>query len=178
MNVALPHAFTDVLDETFAELERQLSQPFGQRYPIERTGERDQLPRALRWLVWHRDRGRCTFCGRGDLPMQLDHVIPWSAGGPDTATNLRTMCAPCNETRSNLNLPEIPIDLLAVTALCDPCIDRHDDGARPHSPAYAFCLACNNSSPNRLTHPDAEQHLAFCGSCRRRSWVSDPARLM
>lgn len=176
----LPPSFGEILRGTFDGIGDSLDAgpvEIGQRYPVTRTGDRQLLPRVLRWLIWHRDRGRCTFCGRGDLPLQLDHVVPWSAGGPDTSTNLRTLCESCNEFRSNFRTLE-PIELLPVTAICDPCIDAHDDGGWPHGPNYAYCPPCNGQPFNRTTHPDAEQHVAFCGSCRRRSTVSDPARLL
>jgi hypothetical protein len=31
--------------------------------PVLRTGERGELSPTLRWLIWHRDRGRCQICG-------------------------------------------------------------------------------------------------------------------
>lgn len=31
--------------------------------------------------------------------LDLDHIIPYSAGGPDTEDNIRTMCEPCNCSR-------------------------------------------------------------------------------
>ena len=34
-------------------------------------------------------------------PLHLDHIVPWSAGGPDTSENLRLLCEPHNLDRSN-----------------------------------------------------------------------------
>jgi hypothetical protein len=39
---------------------------------------------------------RCAYCGRNDLPLTQDHVIPLSKGGPHTASNIVPACRPCN----------------------------------------------------------------------------------
>ncbi len=33
----------------------------------------------------------------GDL--SLDHIYPWSLGGPDTVENLRVLCRSCNSRK-------------------------------------------------------------------------------
>ena len=52
-----------------------------------------------------RDCGRrCVYCAVVlDLDgATLDHVYPVSLGGPDTAGNIVTACAPCNRLKGNL----------------------------------------------------------------------------
>lgn len=74
----------------------------GQRFPITRTGQRDPIPYQLRAAIYIRDRAICQKCRTRDLKSwELDHIIPWSAGGPDHSTNLRVLCAPCNQERGN-----------------------------------------------------------------------------
>jgi len=54
-------------------------------------------------LVWERDQGLCGICGEAvplGLTMQVDHVVPLSAGGLDTPDNVRASHARCNMTRS------------------------------------------------------------------------------
>lgn len=76
--------------------------PTGERFPVVRTGEREPIPYQLRSAVWLRDKGICQKCGvRNPKPWQLDHIVPWSAGGTDDSTNLRVLCEPCNQNRSN-----------------------------------------------------------------------------
>lgn len=70
------------------------------RYPVIRTGERDPIPTDVRRRVYARDHFRCQWCAR-TWNLQLDHIVPWSAGGSDDESNLRTLCAPCNTDRSN-----------------------------------------------------------------------------
>lgn len=75
----------------------------GKRWPIVRTGERDPIPWLLRWSIIDRDGLACKACGiyLPDGPFELDHCIPWSAGGPDDSDNLRALCVRCNQDRSN-----------------------------------------------------------------------------
>jgi 5-methylcytosine-specific restriction endonuclease McrA len=66
--------------------------------PLWRTGNREQIPQLLRQYVYARDGYRCVNCGTAD-DLTVDHVIPWSQGGSDTESNLRTYCDPCNNSR-------------------------------------------------------------------------------
>jgi len=153
----VPHVST-IAAEAFAELAAD-DTAVGQRHQVVRTGEREPIPRLVRWLVWHRDRGRCQGCGRDDVQLELDHVTPWSASGSDDSTNLRLLCRRCNTDRSNYRSFELG-GLLPVAEICDRCMETHGDGCHM-----------------RYTHPGAEHHTAFCGTCKRRSTVTDTRRL-
>lgn len=59
---------------------------------------RPSIPDAIRAAVYERDEHACVICGAADS-LTLDHVIPFSHGGPDTLDNLRAMCRPCNSRR-------------------------------------------------------------------------------
>lgn len=84
--------------------------------------DREPVSPAVRAIVFRRDKYRCVWCAsRADL--QLDHLVPWSAGGPDTVDNLRILCGTCNERRSN-----------HVTPL---------DAAVSAPPAVHSCLRCD-----------------------------------
>lgn len=76
------------------------------RYPVVRTPPVTgrQLLDSTRRLVLRRDHYRCVFCGRAGL-LEVDHIIPWSAGGSDDPDNLRTLCRHCNQDRSNFRVP-------------------------------------------------------------------------
>lgn len=63
-----------------------------------------QTWRVLRWTIFLRDGCRCVLCGAVDR-LEIDHIVPRSAGGSDTQSNLRTLCAACNRNRRN-RLPE------------------------------------------------------------------------
>lgn len=76
----------------------------GERYPVRRTSRDRKLPEWLRASILRRDHYRCVFCGAGGL-LEVDHIVPWSAGGTDDRDNLRTLCKACNQDRSNYRLP-------------------------------------------------------------------------
>ncbi|MBI3782921.1 MAG: HNH endonuclease [Deltaproteobacteria bacterium] len=68
---------------------------------------RRRAPTArLRLQVLDRDSFRCVLCGRSPALergaiLHIDHVIPFSRGGPATLDNLRTLCQRCNLGRGN-----------------------------------------------------------------------------
>jgi hypothetical protein len=64
----------------------------------ERTDYRRKIPDAVRALVYERDEQRCVECGSTE-DLTLDHIHPWSLGGPDTVANLRVLCRPCNSSK-------------------------------------------------------------------------------
>lgn len=42
---------------------------------------------------------RCYVCGA--TSSQIDHVIPWSRGGPTVLSNLRPICTDCHNVKSS-----------------------------------------------------------------------------
>lgn len=118
-----------------------------ERYPNIRAGEvRAPLREGLRELVLARDRYRCKHCDRaGEL--QIDHIVPWSAGGSDKTTNLRTLCTPCNQRKSNFRYWESPREL-PIGIDCDRCRVQVEGGdwGSPVQQAGMWCAACRQSS--------------------------------
>ena len=51
--------------------------------------------------ILRRDGHRCQFCGRGDVPLTVDHVYPISRGGEDTWENLVAACVECNNRKGD-----------------------------------------------------------------------------
>jgi HNH endonuclease len=74
-----------------------------ERWPRLRTGERVRITGVKRRLIFERDGQCCRGCGRNVLysEVEIDHIIPWSAWGSDWSCNLRVLCGPCNQARSN-----------------------------------------------------------------------------
>jgi 5-methylcytosine-specific restriction endonuclease McrA len=51
--------------------------------------------------ILRRDGYKCGYCGRGDLPLTIDHVVPKAKGGIDAWENLLTACISCNNKKGN-----------------------------------------------------------------------------
>lgn len=69
------------------------------------------VPLSVRIKVLSRDNFRCVFCGKSPATnigtkLHIDHVIPFSKGGTNTADNLQTLCEECNLGKSNMNIPK------------------------------------------------------------------------
>ena len=140
------------------------------RHIVVRTGEREPIEPYKRRLIYIRDGYACQWCGLcvspddaapGEL-LQLDHAVPWSAGGSDSSDNLRTLCAGCNEARSNYVDPAPP-RLVGVTARCYWCASRKDE------------------LPEHIEDQPVEdlpRLHAFCGTCQTTSWVPTQTWIM
>ena len=74
----------------------------------------------LREYLLNRDGRQCAYCGKTDLPLQLDHVVPKASGGSDRPSNLVLACRACNEAKGkqpiNLFLVDRPAVLARVSA--------------------------------------------------------------
>ncbi|MGA2806268.1 MAG: HNH endonuclease [Acidimicrobiales bacterium] len=51
--------------------------------------------------ILQRDNYTCRICGRSPithpgLPLEVDHVMPFSKDGTEDGSNLQTLCRPCN----------------------------------------------------------------------------------
>ncbi len=72
---------------------------------IVRLSRMIQVPRTRILLnrknVVKRDRHVCQYCGKNDVPVTVDHVIPKDRGGQDTWENLVCACVPCNTEKRN-----------------------------------------------------------------------------
>lgn len=51
-----------------------------------------------RRLILERDGWACVQCG-ATSELEIDHVIPWSRGGADTADNAQVLCRSCNASK-------------------------------------------------------------------------------
>jgi hypothetical protein len=44
---------------------------------------------------------KCAYCGKTDVPLEIEHVIPKSKGGTNRVSNLTLACRPCNKRKGN-----------------------------------------------------------------------------
>jgi len=49
---------------------------------------------------------RCAYCGKENVPLEVDHVVPKSRGGTDRVSNLTLACRECNQVKGNKLLEE------------------------------------------------------------------------
>jgi hypothetical protein len=130
------------------------NQPGQERWPLIRLGERKYISRYVRWAIFQRDGKRCLSCG---TPLtiteaQLDHIVPWSAGGSDRSDNLRLLCESCNTERSNFHgvLDTWAARRPPIALCCTGCVNDDDEygdefdepiSGRPEM-VTAFCAHC------------------------------------
>lgn len=51
--------------------------------------------------IIQRDGRRCAYCGRNDIPLTVDHIIPKAKGGTDSWDNLVCACFVCNNKKGD-----------------------------------------------------------------------------
>jgi ATP-dependent DNA helicase RecQ len=70
-----------------------------------RSAAEERAWQAVRRIVLERDQLTCQECGKQPDPKELDvhHLIPRNAGGPDSPANCVTLCDDCH-ARRHLNL--------------------------------------------------------------------------
>ena len=49
---------------------------------------------------------KCAYCGKENVPLEVDHVVPKSRGGTDRVSNLTFTCREGNQTKGNKLLQE------------------------------------------------------------------------
>ncbi len=59
----------------------------------------------------------CVYCGRTNIPLEIEHLTPRSRGGPDTVDNLAIACHDCNQKKGNLTAEEFGYPDLRKKAL-------------------------------------------------------------
>ena len=62
--------------------------------------------------ILRRDAFKCAYCGRSDLPLTIDHVVPKAKGGGDSWENLVCACTVCNNRKGDRTLEESHMHLI------------------------------------------------------------------
>ncbi len=63
--------------------------------------------------ILRRDAYKCGYCGRSDLPLTIDHIIPKAKGGSDSWENLIAACTVCNNRKGDRTPEEANMRLLS-----------------------------------------------------------------
>lgn len=75
--------------------------------PAKRSQGSKWITRSKRLALYLRDGFACAFCGgtiEDGCTLTLDHLVPYSEGGSNDASNLVTSCRRCNSARGARNL--------------------------------------------------------------------------
>lgn len=106
----------------------------------------------MRLEVLRRDQFRCQYCGvRAPwVVLQVDHVIPSSADGPDHPSNLVAACQPCNIGKHAQQLDAPTIAGLTPQSQAVLELQRAQLEARRHGPAPAGLI---DGRPLHLAEP-------------------------
>jgi len=59
---------------------------------------------------------RCAYCGKTDVPFEIDHIRPRSRGGSNRISNLALACHVCNTTKGNQTAHEFGHPEVEATA--------------------------------------------------------------
>lgn len=51
-------------------------------------------------------RRKCAYCGKRNIPLEAEHIIPKSRGGTDRVSNLTLSCSKCNLKKGNRTAKE------------------------------------------------------------------------
>jgi 5-methylcytosine-specific restriction endonuclease McrA len=62
--------------------------------------------------ILRRDGHRCQYCGRGDIPLTIDHIIPKAKKGEESWENLVAACVNCNNKKGDRTPEEARMYLL------------------------------------------------------------------
>ena len=59
---------------------------------------------------------KCAYCGKTDVPVEIEHIIPKSRGGSDGISNLALACHTCNQKKGNRTAAEFGHPQVAAQA--------------------------------------------------------------
>lgn len=60
----------------------------------------------VRQYLLEKFRYKCVYCGKTDVPLEVEHIVPSSRGGTDRVSNLTISCHECNLDKGNQTAEE------------------------------------------------------------------------
>ena len=99
---------------------------------------------AKRLRIYMRDKFRCQYCGekRSAGELTLDHILPRSRGGDNSAVNIVTACVECNNRKGDRTPAEARMPLLTSQSALRVKLERvvlcHYAEARAEWRKYLF----------------------------------------
>jgi 5-methylcytosine-specific restriction endonuclease McrA len=64
----------------------------------------------VREYLLEKHKRTCVYCGKKDVPFNIDHINPRSKGGSDRVSNLTLSCVSCNKKKDNMLVEEFVKD--------------------------------------------------------------------
>jgi len=58
----------------------------------------------VREYVLEKWQRKCAYCGKGNVPLQVEHMVPRAKGGSDRVSNLCLACEPCNKKKGTQDI--------------------------------------------------------------------------
>ena len=66
----------------------------------------------VREYLLEKDSRKCAYCGKKDLPLEVEHIIPKAIRVDNRVTNLTMACSPCNKKKGETHPDEIEDEAL------------------------------------------------------------------
>ena len=60
----------------------------------------------LREYLLEKFQRKCAYCGKKDIPLEIEHIVPRSRGGSNRISNLTISCRACNQKKGNQTADE------------------------------------------------------------------------
>ena len=60
----------------------------------------------LREYLLEKFNRQCLYCGKGNIPLQIEHIVPRAKGGSNRASNLALACEACNVAKGTRDVKE------------------------------------------------------------------------
>ena len=60
----------------------------------------------VREYLLEKFKRKCVYCGKTDIPLEIEHIIPKSRGGTNRIDNLTIACRNCNQEKGNKTATE------------------------------------------------------------------------
>ena len=60
----------------------------------------------IREYLLEKWKHKCAYCGKKDIPLEIEHIVPKSKGGSNRVSNLAIACHECNQSKNNQTAAE------------------------------------------------------------------------
>ena len=97
-------------------------------------------------IVYSRDGGVCQCCGSSQS-LEYDHIMPFSCGGSNDASNIQLLCMKCNRSKSNSCVCKIHNKRVG-TNCCDGSTTKKTSTTKQCSGTTKKGARCKNKTTN------------------------------